>query len=85
MSAAHCNRQPAVVLRLLRAGADMTLRDEEGKTALQMAEEKGSVAVVGVLRERAEALETTAAAQAAAAAGGERSAVGAMLPSDPHR
>jgi len=64
MNAAHCNHQPAVVLRLLRAGADMTLRDEEGKTALQMAKEKVSLAVVDVLRERAEALETTAAAQA---------------------
>jgi len=93
MNAAHCNHQPAVVLRLLRAGADMTLRDEEGKTALQMAKEKVSLAVVDVLRERAEALETTAAAQARSCcrcslrlreAGGGRSAAGAMLPSDPH-
>ena len=33
--------QPAALLRLLRAGADMTLRDAEGKTALQWAKEKG--------------------------------------------
>ena len=33
MVAAYFNR-PAALLRLLRAGADMTLRDVNGKTAL---------------------------------------------------
>ena len=46
-------RQPAALLRLLRAGADMTLRDVDGKTALQWAKEKGHAECVEAFRTHA--------------------------------
>ena len=49
MAAAIHNR-PAVVLRLLRAGADMTLRTAAGKTALQIAKEEGHAECVEAFR-----------------------------------
>ena len=45
-----CFNRPAVVLRLLRAGADMTLRDAVGKTALQIAMEDGHAECVQAFR-----------------------------------
>ena len=47
---AACFNRPAVVLRLLRAGADMTLRDAYGKTALQWAKEQGHPECVQAFR-----------------------------------
>ena len=49
MRAANYN-QPAVVLRLLRAGADLTLRSFDGETALQMATEEGHAECVEAFR-----------------------------------
>merc|ERR1712091_313234 len=47
---AALGNHPAVVLRLLRAGADMTLRSMEGETALQYAKEEGHAECVEAFR-----------------------------------
>jgi len=59
---------PAVVLRLLRAGADTTLRTASGKTALQLAKQKGHAECVRALEEHAAAAAAETAAAAATAA-----------------
>ena len=41
---------PTIVSRLLQAGADMSLRGLDGKTALQLARDKGNVACVEAIR-----------------------------------
>ena len=68
MFAAYLNR-PAVVRRLLRAGADTAARTPDGRTALQWAKEKGHAEC-----ERAfEAAAREAAAASGAGAGGTSS------------
>ena len=65
---------PVVVLQLLRAGADMALRTAAGKTALQMAKEKGHTECVAAVRtylgEVAAARSKAAAVEAGGAGAG---------------
>ena len=67
---------PAVVLRLLRAGADMTLRDVEGKTALQWAKEKGHAECVQAFRTHLGEVAASRSKAASADAGGAGETVG---------
>ena len=46
----------------MRAGAALDLRDRDGKTALQLAQEKGRSAIVTILQEAAAAAAEMAAA-----------------------
>ena len=76
MVAARFNR-PAVLLRLLRAGADMTLRDAEGKTALQLAKEEGHAECLEAFRTHLGAVAADRSKAPSAEAGGAGEAVGA--------
>jgi ankyrin repeat protein len=48
----------AIAKRLLEGGADVTLRDDEGKTAIDIAREYGYSEVVALLSEPRYAMET---------------------------
>jgi len=66
-----------VVLQLLRAGADMTLRDAEGKTALQWSKEKGHAECVQAFRTYLGEVAAGRSKAPSAEAGGAGAAVGA--------
>merc|ERR1711965_54815 len=68
MVAAVFNR-PAVVWRLLRAGADTAARSASGKTALQLAKENGRAECVEAFKKHVQ--EVLAGRPTATAAGGE--------------
>merc|ERR1711965_843426 len=68
MAAAFFNH-PAVVRRLLRAGADTAARSAHGKTALQLAKEKGNTECVEAFKKHVQ--EVVAGRLTATAAGGE--------------
>merc|ERR1739841_467414 len=69
MGAALFNR-PAVVRRLLRAGADAAARTTNGKTAPQMAKAKGHAECVEAFRQHVEESVVAGRPTAAAAGGG---------------
>ena len=71
-----CFNRPAVVLRLLRAGADMTLRDVFGKTALQWAKEKGRAECVQAFKTYLGEVAAVRSKAASAEAGGAGAVVG---------
>ena len=77
MSVSKKKRQPAALLRLLRAGADMTLRDVDGKTALQWAKEKGHAECVEAFRTHIGEVAASRSKAPSAEAGGAGAAVGA--------
>ena len=74
MLAAARNR-PAAVLRLLRAGADMTLR-AQGKTALQLAKERGHAECVQAFKTYLGEVAARRSKAPSAEAGGAGAAVG---------
>jgi ankyrin repeat protein len=63
---------PAIVLRLLRAGADTKLRSEDGNSALQIAKERGHFACVEAFRQHITEV-TASRREAAGGAGGASS------------
>ena len=81
LTAAAYYDHPAVVLQLLRAGADMALRTADGYTALQIAKEKGHTECIAAVKTflgevAAERRDAAAAPTAASSSGGVESGTG---------
>jgi len=77
LAAAEYGR-PAVVLRLLRAGADMAMRNDSGQTALQLAKRSGNAACVDAFRRYLEEMRDQ---RQAAGGAGDASSADAAAPS----